>query len=349
VSAERNRIIRPLGLIWRRLGSARIYFAAIAAVVLALAAFGLWHLIVPLTPGESSRGGAPIVKATPPSVSPAKASPTSTAIARVSPGAEQSSQSATAPPVFAPENAQQMAITDVNQREQRGRHGETFVVATIGIASRTNVEHSAVEIHVYFYDLTPTNEMRPTDAQVTYQWLTPVRDWSDPSPKYLAATYLKRPTRYGSFEPLRYGGFIVRIYSGGKLQDERSQPESLLSQLRSNASTPPTLSRRNPASRDEGGSTAPVTAAPSPTPPQNVASTKPTASTVVSPSASSPTNHSSPVTDSSSESLPYGKPIAGKPGFVSSPYDPKFLIDVRGFPPGTLVIDPNTNKPFRVP
>jgi len=48
-------------------------------------------------------------------------------------------------------------------------------------------------------------------------------------------------------------------------------------------------------------------------------------------------------------SLPYGKPVPGKPGFVSSPYDPKFLIDVRGFPPGTLVNDPNTNKPFRVP
>src|SRR6476646_9788365 len=103
VSAERNRIIRPLGLIWRRLGSARIYFAAIAGVVFALAAFGLWHLIIPVTPGESSRGGGPIVKATPSSLSPAKASPTSTAIARVSPGAEQSAQSATAPSPVAPE------------------------------------------------------------------------------------------------------------------------------------------------------------------------------------------------------------------------------------------------------
>jgi hypothetical protein len=32
-----------------------------------------------------------------------------------------------------------------------------------------------------------------------------------------------------------------------------------------------------------------------------------------------------------------------------SPSNPKFLIDVRGFPPGTEVIDPNTSKPFKVP
>ncbi|HMJ06877.1 MAG TPA: hypothetical protein VK474_11525 [Chthoniobacterales bacterium] len=47
--------------------------------------------------------------------------------------------------------------------------------------------------------------------------------------------------------------------------------------------------------------------------------------------------------------------VPGKPGFVQSPHDPKFIITacpprrVRGFPPGTLVNDPNTNKPFRVP
>src|SRR5688572_27426174 len=33
--------------------------------------------------------------------------------------------------------------------------------------------------------------------------------------------------------------------------------------------------------------------------------------------------------------LPYAKAVPGKPGFVTSPYDPyKGYIDVRGFPPG---------------
>ena len=195
------------------------------------------------------------------------------------------------------------------------------MVATIGLTSRTNVEKSGVEIHVYFYDLTANNEMRPTDAQVTYQWLTPIRDWSDPAPKYLAATYFKPPVRQRSFERLRYGGFVVRVLSDGKLQDERSQPESLIARLRSNAV-------------QQSASTPSPTAAASPTP--TIASASPPIPPSASPAASDP-------------NLPYGKPIPGKPGFVSSPYDPKFLIDVRGFPPGTLVIDPNTNKPFRVP
>jgi hypothetical protein len=51
----------------------------------------------------------------------------------------------------------------------------------------------------------------------------------------------------------------------------------------------------------------------------------------------------------SSSPIPYGSPVPNKPGFVYSPYNPKFLIDVRGFPPGTEVKDPNTGKLLKVP
>ncbi|MEA3212131.1 MAG: hypothetical protein QOE70_5188 [Chthoniobacter sp.] len=48
--------------------------------------------------------------------------------------------------------------------------------------------------------------------------------------------------------------------------------------------------------------------------------------------------------------LPYAKAVPGKPGFVTSPYDPyKGYIDVRGFPPGTEVKDPYSGKTFLVP
>jgi len=225
-------------------------------------------------------------------------------------------------PTVAPELDREVAITGVEQTEKRGPRGETFVIATIGLASRANVEKNGVEIHVYFYDLTASNEIRPTDAQVTYQWLTPVRDWSDPAPKYLAATYFKSPMHYRSMERLRYGGFVVRVFLDGKLQDERSKPEALLSLFRSNGTEE----------------------APSPLIPP-AASVAPQKTVAVTKTTPLPT--ASPIAQDTS--LPYGKPVAGKPGFVSSPYDPRFLIDVRGFPPGTLVNDPNTNKPFRVP
>ena len=343
MSAPSNHVLRTLAVLWVRLGPFRIYVVMIMVAVMALAAVGVCYLIAPRKPAAPSDHNPPIVKATPPPAtvktetpslsSAARATP---GIAQVSPGAEQSSSTpaAPAPPRADQELPGEVSITDVRQTEKRGPRGETFVVATIGMASRSNVEKNGVEIHVFFYDLTPANEMRPTDAQVTYQWLTPIRDWSDPAPKYLAATYLKRRPSRRALEKLRYGGFVVRVFSGGKLQDERSQPEGLLALLRANtppASTPSIAPIVSPG---------PAVASSS-TPPKNIATIKPTPSPTASPSSRRSLGEGG--------TLPYGKPIPGKPGFVQSPYDPKFTIDVRGFPPGTLVNDPNTNKPFRIP
>lgn len=221
----------------------------------------------------------------------------------------------------------------MTEAEERGPRGETFIVAKIGMAPRTTAEKDNIEIRVLFFDLDSNNEMRPTDAQVTYQWITPVRDWSDPAPKYLAATYLKRRPSRRAPDQLRYGGFLVRLYSDGKLQDERSKPESLITALRTNASPNPPTAKTMATTPPSSFSPPPSVSPPTPT------------SDLPSRTAAPESDFRSPTSDS----LPYGKPIPGKPGFVQSPYDPKFIIDVRGFPPGTLVNDPNTNKPFRIP
>lgn len=48
--------------------------------------------------------------------------------------------------------------------------------------------------------------------------------------------------------------------------------------------------------------------------------------------------------------LPYGSPIAGRPGFVNSPFAAKHqLVDVTGLPVGMEVKCPYTGKLFRVP
>ncbi|PYJ44949.1 MAG: hypothetical protein DME85_14015 [Verrucomicrobia bacterium] len=48
--------------------------------------------------------------------------------------------------------------------------------------------------------------------------------------------------------------------------------------------------------------------------------------------------------------LPYGTPVPGKPGLVTSPFAPDSgYIDVTGFPPRTEVEDPYTGRIFLTP
>jgi hypothetical protein len=215
-----------------------------------------------------------------------------------------------------------IAITEIGSTETRGRNGQKNIAVRIGVAPRPQTKKGEVEIRVLFFDVTPEGEMRPTDADVNYEWLTPVRDWSDPSPKYLVATYLGAGSSRKSGERLRYGGFLVRVYFDGQLQAERSEPKELVAALRS---APPSPPARTPAIANELANkpTPMIAATPSPSPVQ--------------------------ANRESSSAIPYASPVPDKPGFVYSPYNPKFLIDVRGFPPGTEVIDPNTSKPFKVP
>ena len=54
--------------------------------------------------------------------------------------------------------------------------------------------------------------------------------------------------------------------------------------------------------------------------------------------------------DKAKGDMPYGIPVPGQKGMVTSPYLPEAnYIDVSAFAPGTAVKDPYTGKIFRVP
>jgi hypothetical protein len=53
---------------------------------------------------------------------------------------------------------------------------------------------------------------------------------------------------------------------------------------------------------------------------------------------------------STSSDLPFGTPVPGKKGFVTSPFAPASgYVDVRDFPPGTQVRDPYSGRIFLTP
>jgi hypothetical protein len=299
-SLKSRPLLRAFGLLWSRLGPARVYILAGVIGLLVLAAVGLVHLF--------------------------------------SSAARNAQDSATRTPGVATDAAPikeaVVAITEIGSTETKGRNGQKNVAVKIGVVPRPKIPKGEVEIRVSFFDLTPSNEMRPTEAEVNYEWLTPVRDWTDPTPKYLVATYEGAAPSRKSGDKVRYGGFVVRVYFDGKLQSERSEPKGLVAALPSEPR--PSASPQTVASSQTEVATA--------TPNSKQPIENPPASAPVVPS-SLPVN----ANRDSSSAVPYASPVPDKPGFVYSPHNPKFLIDVRGFPPGTEVNDPNTGKLFKVP
>ena len=88
-------------------------------------------------------------------------------------------------------------------------------------------------------------------------------------------------------------------------------------------------------------------ASPTPTPDPYAIPTPPPEEAV---KVSVPTPTPAQATAPQTREMPYGTPVPGKPGFVTSPHSPYAgYVDVRGFPPGTEVKCPYSGKIFLVP
>jgi len=122
-----------------------------------------------------------------------------------------------------------LAITETTLTETKDPNAQTHLSLKIGVKPRPNTQNGhVVRLAVSFYDLTKDNKMKPTDAQTAYDWLTPNRDWTDATPKFLLATYVRPKTQKPSPDGRRYGGFTVRVYFDGQIQDARAVPPELL-------------------------------------------------------------------------------------------------------------------------
>lgn len=151
-------------------------------------------------------------------------------------------------------------VSEVMATETPDNDSETNLMLRIAVKKRPNtvVDHTKVKIQVYFYDTVDDKDIKLTDADVNYEWLTPNHDWIQTNPEVLAVTYVRPKNRALSQEaalsaaaaavnpskkgkpakPItsdssgsgrrQYLGYIVRIYYNDKLQAVRAEPTKLL-------------------------------------------------------------------------------------------------------------------------
>src|SRR2546421_10363719 len=150
-----------------------------------------------------------------------------------------------------------MGITEVKAAETSDPDAETNLALQIGIKKQpgATIDHTKVKILVEFYDTVGDKDVKLTDADVNYEWLTPKHDWADANPEVLSVSYLRPKTGVGSPEPLlseaaapvrpgrkgrgakcsaphtgrrKHVGYRIRIYYDDKLQAVQAEPSRLL-------------------------------------------------------------------------------------------------------------------------
>ena len=162
-----------------------------------------------------------------------------------------------------------LGITEVTASETPDPDSETNLMLRIGVKKRTNavIDHTKVKIQVFFYDTVGDNDIKLTDADVSYEWLTPNHDWAASNSEMLAVTYIRPKSKARSAESdlaaaaaavnpakkgrtpkpspapeagqRKYLGYIVQVYYNDQLQDKRADPPSLLKRFPAPSTAPP--------------------------------------------------------------------------------------------------------------
>ncbi len=149
-------------------------------------------------------------------------------------------------------------ITEVKTTETPDPDTETNLMLQIGIKKQpgATIDHTKVKIQVFFYDTVDDKDIKLTDADVNYEWLTPKHDWTDTNPEVLSVSYLRPKNKAISSDAVlsaaaaavkvgqksrtvkasssagggerRYLGYRVLVYYNDKLQAVQAEPARLL-------------------------------------------------------------------------------------------------------------------------
>ena len=149
-----------------------------------------------------------------------------------------------------------MGITEVKTTETPDPDAEKNLTLQIGIKKQpaATVDHTKVKILVEFYDTVGDKDIKLTNADVNYEWLTPKHDWTETNPELLSVRYLRAKTAGASSESAlseaaatvrpgqkgrakgsaadsgkrKYLGYIIRVYYDDELQAVQAEPSRLL-------------------------------------------------------------------------------------------------------------------------
>src|SRR5882724_13304087 len=95
-----------------------------------------------------------------------------------------------------------MGISEVKTAETPDPDAEKNMTLQVGIKKQpgATVDHTKVKILVEFYDTVGDKDIKLTNADVNYEWLTPKHDWTETNPEVLAVRYLRAKTAGASSE-----------------------------------------------------------------------------------------------------------------------------------------------------
>jgi len=149
-----------------------------------------------------------------------------------------------------------MGISEVKTTETPDPDAEKNLALQIGIKKQpgATIDHKKVKIFVKFYDTVGDKDIKLTDADVNYEWLTPKHDWTDTNPEVLSVRYLRAKTAGASSESSlseaaasvrpgqkgrgkgsaansgqrKYLGYVIQVYYDDDLQAVQAEPSRLL-------------------------------------------------------------------------------------------------------------------------